>query len=260
MSARPVSNAVSVPKVDEVPVEVVRREAPKALVFQSGQAVDGLRSSAMPGVEKLRDRSAVAHRTVPTSEPVAVVRAEQDMPAAPAAQPDRWTDPSRHSQPAMADRAQIAAPAVSLPAAVQHGPAETFAVARATFDVDIENISSEFDFLTLSEHTPAAAPAEGAADGKSATPAGSDAVTRRKLIRSDQPQLPGWYEEKGLSTVGTFRVHITPDGDVTSVDIEKTTGFKDIDARWISSIINWKYEKGESGGTRLVKVRIKLKK
>ncbi|OGH63554.1 MAG: hypothetical protein A3I06_06875, partial [Candidatus Lindowbacteria bacterium RIFCSPLOWO2_02_FULL_62_12] len=173
-------------------------------------------------------------------------------PSAPATAPDKWTDaPGASDRRVLAEKASIDAGVVSLPTDVQEKTESLVSPRPDDLSGKTEAVSSKFEFLTLSEQ-----PAPGASEAEDAGGGSGD----RKLLLSPHPEIPEWYELRGIDSVGAFRIRISPDGNVESVDVETTTGSKDIDANWMSAIMNWKYDKGDGAATRLVKVRIQLRK
>lgn len=80
----------------------------------------------------------------------------------------------------------------------------------------------------------------------------------RNLVHHPHPAIPPWFEKKGIESVGLFRVLIAPSGRIESVDVEKTTGFREIDLLWKNAVAEWKYHPAETWDTRYIRVRVNL--
>ena len=242
------------------PVSVVRKkEARQTTVLGQSRPTDGLKAA---GTNTVRDPSAspaVSSRAAVVPETAKASAGQSDLPQAPEAAPDKWVDSTRIERTALAEKSSITATAVNLPQNVDAPSAPIVTSSTSHYDIAIENVKSEFDVLPLSGG-PAPAPGAPSEASSGESDHGADGSDHRKLIKSEEVEIPQWYEEKGINSVGTFRVHIGPDGEVQSVEVDKTTGFKDIDASWISAITNWKYESGRTAVTKLVKIRMMLKK
>ncbi len=104
-----------------------------------------------------------------------------------------------------------------------------------TFDVPVSGGDSKngADFISLSNQT---------VPTSLGRPGGRDVSVRRPILRQTLPTVPEWFERKGLDSFVTVRIVISSSGKVESAEVEKTSGFKEIDAEARDAVLQWLFE------------------
>lgn len=153
----------------------------------------------------------------------------QDRPVVSDA-PERWQDkPAPEQQPserAVYGSSQVAMPSPKLGTATGAGEPTS----EVSFDVPVAGTTKGADFITLSSQ---------ARPSSVGQPGGREMSTRRPILRKPMPTIPEWFERKGLDSFVTLRVLISASGKVESADVEKTSGFKELDADARTSVLEW---------------------
>ena len=103
---------------------------------------------------------------------------------------------------------------------------------------------------------------EGAGQDKALVISGP--VARRKLIREIYPKYPVWAEEKGTEGEVKLKFWVSPEGIVSSVELEKTSGYPDLDSRGIAALRKYLFsplgreeEQKNQWGTIVIKYTLK---
>ncbi len=168
--------------------------------------------------------------------------------------PEKWSDrpkPSAHSsEQSIYDPGQVEMPVPKIGGTVPAAE-KTHVV---SFDVPSSQAGSRgskgADYISLSS-----------ADLPSSIgrPDGTELSTRRSIIRSPLPAVPDWFERKGLDSVVTLRVTVSAAGKVESAEVEKTSGFKEIDADARDAVLQWVFEPTGFREAIVIKLNYKLR-
>ncbi|MFC2061648.1 energy transducer TonB [Elusimicrobiota bacterium] len=101
-------------------------------------------------------------------------------------------------------------------------------------------------------------------EGEDSVKAISGPISTRDLLREVRPKYPAWAEEKGIEGEVKLKFWVSPEGFVTSVELEKTSGYPDLDSRAIEAIKKYlfsplgkKEEQKEQWGEITVKYTLK---
>lgn len=147
--------------------------------------------------------------------------------------PARWQE-NPAPQEAKSERPIYGSASVSMPSpkiGAATGKAES--TSDVTFDVQVSSGSQGSDFITLtSRNLPSSV----------GRPGGKEMSVRRPILKSPLPTVPEWFERKGLDSFVTLRIIISANGRVELAEVEKTSGFKEIDADARDAILQWVFE------------------
>ncbi|MBN2407844.1 MAG: TonB family protein [Elusimicrobia bacterium] len=87
----------------------------------------------------------------------------------------------------------------------------------------------------------------------------SGPAAQRQLLRDPRVEYPEWAKEKGIEGEVKVKFWVAPEGFVTKVEVEKTSGFPDFDSRAIESVRKYLFaplgkneEQKEQWGERLI--------
>ncbi len=64
----------------------------------------------------------------------------------------------------------------------------------------------------------------------------SGPVSRRNILRKIKPDYPAWAEEAGVEGEVKLRFWVSPEGRVTEVELERTSGYPDFDSRAMEAL------------------------
>ena len=83
----------------------------------------------------------------------------------------------------------------------------------------------------------------------------------RMLLSSVEPRLPAWVSKQGLTLTATVSFVVMPDGVVSVVSIERSTGYADVDSAFKDAIHRWRFSaaKGTLPMTGLIPYVVKPK-
>ena|GEM_PF-2782332 len=80
----------------------------------------------------------------------------------------------------------------------------------------------------------------------------------RRRIRTVEPPVPSWVEEKGIETFSKVRIQILESGKIGTVDLTVSSGYRELDNLAIGAVKQWLYDPGLVE-YRVVKINFKLK-
>lgn len=106
------------------------------------------------------------------------------------------------------------------------------------------------DFISLSSQD---------ATSSAGRPGGTEMSGRRAIVRRTLPALPDWFERKGLDSLVRMRITVSASGKVESAEVEKTSGFKEIDAEARDAVLQWLFESTGYRETIIVKLNYRLR-
>ncbi len=174
----------------------------------------------------------------------------QDRPVVSDA-PERWQDkPAPEQQPSerpsIYGSAQVAMPSPKIGSPNGTGDPTS----EISFDVPTPGSAKGADFITLSGQ---------ARPSSVGQPGGKEMSTRRPILRKQMPTIPEWFERKGLDSFVTLRVLISASGKVELVEVEKTSGFKELDGEARDAVLQWVFAPTGVRETLVVKLNYRLR-
>lgn len=164
--------------------------------------------------------------------------------------PERWADrpaPKEH-EPSKSIHGTSAVQMPSPKIGTSTGVGEV--TSEISFDVPESGGSKGADFITLSSRTRPSSVGQ---------PGGKEMSIRRPILRKPTPTIPEWFEKKGLDGFVTFRIVVSASGKVESAEVEKTIGYKEIDADAREYVLQWLFEPTGFRETLIVKFRYVLR-
>jgi len=81
---------------------------------------------------------------------------------------------------------------------------------------------------------------EGVSAGRIAGPAGG-----RKILRSTEPEYPAWAEASGIEGRVDLKFWVLPSGEVSEVEVDKTSGRSEFDNLASQALREWRFERIE---------------
>ncbi|MFW6134102.1 MAG: TonB family protein [Elusimicrobiota bacterium] len=116
-------------------------------------------------------------------------------------------------------------------------------------DIEEEEFKQDIEFNTPIEKTvPGRKESEGITEGE-----GEDKemfitgpVSKRKVLRRVYPRYPKWAEEQGVEGKVQLKFWVSPEGMVTSVELERTSGYPDLDSRAMEAVKKYLFSPLES--------------
>lgn len=92
----------------------------------------------------------------------------------------------------------------------------------------------------------------------------SGPITKRKLLRRVYPKYPEWAEERGVEGEVKLKFWVSPEGMVSSVELEKTSGYPELDSRAMEALKKYLFsplgkndDQKEQWGTITIKYTLK---
>lgn len=110
-------------------------------------------------------------------------------------------------------------------------------------------IQAEMEFISLTGAP--SRPIEGSPEGQSSRSA-------RGVLYNELPELPEWFEKKGIDSVLWLNLTVGSDGHVESAQIYRTCGFKELDAKYREAVMKWKFDPGEARESWVLKLNFTL--
>lgn len=164
--------------------------------------------------------------------------------------PARWNEkPAPNQTPS--ERPTLGSASVAMPSArIGTVTGSTESTSEISFDVQVSGGSKGADFITLSGK--ALPSSVGRAVGK-------EMSVRRPVLRQPLPRIPEWFERKGIDSFVTLRIVISAAGKVESAEVEKTSGFKELDAEARDAILQWVFEASGFRESISVKLNFRLR-
>ena len=81
---------------------------------------------------------------------------------------------------------------------------------------------------------------EGVSAGRIAGPAGE-----RRILRSTEPEYPAWAEASGIEGRVELKFWVLPSGEVSEVEVDKTSGRSEFDNLASQALREWRFERIE---------------
>lgn len=164
--------------------------------------------------------------------------------------PMRWQEkPARELD--RSDRPTVGSASVAMPAPKIGTPTgDVDAVSEISFDVPVSGGSKGADFITLTSRT---------APSSVGRPGGKEMSVRRPILRAPLPAVPEWFERKGLDSFVTLKILVSAEGRVESAEVEKTCGFKEMDAEARATILSWLFESTGYRESIVIKLNYRLR-
>jgi TonB family protein len=75
-----------------------------------------------------------------------------------------------------------------------------------------------------------------------------DANKGRTLLSRVDPKFPPWVSKQGLTLTVTVSFVVMPDGVVSVVSIDRTTGYADVDSAFKEAISRWRFSAAKDAG------------
>lgn len=164
--------------------------------------------------------------------------------------PERWQDrpAPQHEMP---DRPVYGAASVAMPSPQFGTPTGTGdPSSEISFDVPVTGAAKGSDFITLSGRTRPSSVGQ---------PGGKEMSGRRAILRKPMPTVPEWFERKGLDSFVALRIVISASGKVETAEVEKTSGFKEIDAEAREYVLQWLFEATGFRESKTIKLNYRLR-
>ncbi|MBI4180294.1 TonB family protein [bacterium] len=165
--------------------------------------------------------------------------------------PARWREKPT-PQEAKSERRAFGSASVDMPEAKIGTPTGTAdpSASEVSFDVQVTPGTDGKDFITLSGR---------AVPSSVGRPGGKEMSSRRPILKSPLPTVPEWFERKGLDSFVTLRIVISASGKVESAEVEKTSGFKEMDGEAREKILQWVFQPTGFRESMVVKINYRLR-
>jgi len=75
-----------------------------------------------------------------------------------------------------------------------------------------------------------------------------DANKGRTLLSRVDPKFPPWVSKQGLTLAVTVSFVVMPDGVVSLVVIDRSTGYADVDSAFKEAISRWRFSAAKDAG------------
>ena len=75
-----------------------------------------------------------------------------------------------------------------------------------------------------------------------------DASKGRAVLSSVKPKIPQWVSAQGLTMRVTVAFTLQPDGVVSAVSVERSSGYADVDSAVIEAVRQWRFTAASGGG------------
>jgi TonB family protein len=76
-----------------------------------------------------------------------------------------------------------------------------------------------------------------------------DASKGRNLVSAPSPRIPSWVSSQGLTLRVTVAFTLTQSGVISTVTVEQSSGYADVDAAVIDAIRRWRFTPSKATGT-----------